>query len=381
MTKHVSYLVILFLTSTIFLSSCTQSPKLENGGGIKNAPQSTVNTPGQVETKSPEPEPVKTEEEDKPAPEAGQSPAPSIDLEKIKPNEAGKIMVVMFHNFVESYKSGDKAYTTTFDDFRKLLQTLYDKDYRLVSLSDYLNNNIEIQAGCIPIVFTFDDGTPGQFNLVEEDGKLAANKQSAVGIMEEFNKTHPDFGLKGVFYVNLGLGTFPGKGTVDERLKYLIDKGFEIGNHTLTHVNLKKVTTVEKILQEIGGNQKKMGELVPEYKMTSFSLPFGAPSKDLQEYVAKGEFEGVSYQHLAIMEVGWDPAPSPVSKKFNPLSTHRVRSSGIEPVDADLAWWLGKLSRAEQYVSDGDPNTVTLPIAKEESIDKSRLGEKKLITY
>ena len=46
------------------------------------------------------------------------------------------------------------------------------------------------------MVFTFDDGTSGQFNLVEENGELVANKKSAVGIIEEFNKTHPDFGVK-----------------------------------------------------------------------------------------------------------------------------------------------------------------------------------------
>jgi len=53
-------------------------------------------------------------------------------------------------------------------------------------MSDYLNNNISVPAGCIPIIFTFDDGTSGQFNLVEENGTLKVNKKSAVGIMEEF---------------------------------------------------------------------------------------------------------------------------------------------------------------------------------------------------
>lgn len=306
---------------------------------------------------------------------------PQIDLEKVKPNEAGKIMVVMFHNFVEAYKSGDKEYTTTFNEFRKLLQILYDGGYSLISVSDLLNNNISVPAGRIPMVFTFDDGTPGQFNLVEENGKLAANRQSAVGIMEEFNKAHPDFGLKGTFYVNLGLGTFEGKGTLSERLKYLIDRGFEIGNHTLTHVMLSKVKDAGKIQQEIGGNQKKMYELIPDYKMISFSLPYGLPSKELQGYVVKGEYEGVKYENLTIMEVGWDPSVSPISKKFTPLSVHRVRASGIVPVDADLAWWLKNMSRSEQYVSDGNPDTVTVPKAKEQDVDPAKLNGKRLIVY
>src|SRR5690606_20232884 len=131
--------------------------------------------------------------------------------------------------------SGDKEYTTTFDEFRSLLEELYERGYRLISLEDYLNNNISVPAGCIPIVFTFDDGSPGQFNLIEENGKLVVNPKSAVGIMEEFYREHPDFGLEGTFYVTLGGGTFNGAGTLEDRLKYLVDRGFEIGNHTLNH--------------------------------------------------------------------------------------------------------------------------------------------------
>jgi hypothetical protein len=134
---------------------------------------------------------------------AVQEMQPIIDYQTIKPNEAGKIMVVMFHNFVSEYKSGDKEYTTTFNAFDELLQLLYDMDYRLVNLNDMIRNNIDVPAGKIPMVFTFDDGTAGQFNLVETEDGLVANRLSAVGIMEEFNKTHPDFGLKGTFFVNL----------------------------------------------------------------------------------------------------------------------------------------------------------------------------------
>ncbi|MDP4180520.1 MAG: polysaccharide deacetylase family protein [Bacillota bacterium] len=310
--------------------------------------------------------------------------APKIDLTKVKPNEMGKIMVVMFHNFVESFtptKYDKGEYTTTFDSFKQLLGDLYDKGYRLISMNDYLNNNINVPAGCIPMVFTFDDGSAGQFNLVKSGDALVANSKSAVGIMEEFNKTHPDFGLKGTFFVNLGGETFNGEGALPERLKYLVDKGFDIGNHTLTHVHLNEIKSADKIEEEIGGNQKKMLELVPGYKFNTFSLPFGQPTKSLQGYVVKGSYQGVDYENQVIVEVGWDPTYSPISKSFNPLSTHRVRASGIKPVDADLAWWLKNLSKADQYVSDGNPNTISVPKSKEDGIDKNKLKDKKVITY
>ena len=313
---------------------------------------------------------------------AEQSTPQPIDLNVVKPNEAGRIMVVMFHNFIEKYEKGDKLYTTTFDEFEELLETLYSSDYRLISLNDYLSRDINIPAGCIPMVFTFDDGTSGQFSLVEENGVLKVNPRSAAGIIEEFNETHPDFGVNGTFFVNLGNNTFTGAGTLEQRLDYLVKRGFEIGNHTYSHINLKTEGKNADIIQkEIGENQKKMYELIPGYSFTAFSLPYGAPSKELVQYVIKGEFEGTAYDNRAIMEVGWDPAQSPFSIKFEPFSTHRVRSSGIEPVDQDLAWWLENMKRSNEFVSDGDPNTVTVPQDYAGLVDKDSLGSRKLVVY
>ncbi len=169
---------------------------------------------------------------------------------------------IIFH--FEYLRINSTIYTTTFDAFGKLLDKLYISGYRLISLNDYLNGNIDTPAGCIPIIFTFDDGTAGQFNLIEENGALTVNPHSSVGVLEEFNRTHPDSGAKGTFFVNFGDQTFSGAGTVAQRLEYLIGKGFELGNHTFTHINLKETKSAEKIQEETGGNQKKMVELIPD---------------------------------------------------------------------------------------------------------------------
>ncbi len=370
MKKIVSFSLTLAISFSLVLSGCGKIKDPENGASV--SPSNNISaSPGDVNTAQPS--------------AAAPTPVPSIDVSKVKPNEVGKVMVVMFHNFVTSFtptKYDKGEYTTTFDAFRKLLPELYEKGYRLVNLNDYNSNNIDVPAGCIPMVFTFDDGTAGQFNLVKEGDKLVANKDSAVGIMEEFNKTHPDFGLKGTFYINFGSDTFAGEGTITDRLKYLVDKGFEIGNHTYNHVNLSSLKSIEKVQEEIGSNQKKISELIPGYTMTSISLPYGGlPPKEIKSYVQKGEYQGVKYENLVALEVGWDPWFSPVSKNYNPLTTHRVRASGITPADADLAWWLKQLTRSEQYISDGNPDTVTVPKDKEEAVDKSKLNNKQLIVY
>lgn len=313
------------------------------------------------------------------------------DLVKYQPNESGKIIVAMFHNFIETYDSNQKMstntkrYTNTLDAFEDLLQTLYDKGYRLINMNDYLQNNIQIAAGYIPMVFTFDDGTAGQFNLVEENGELVANKRCAVGVMEAFHKKHPDFGLKGTFYVNLGDSVFPGKGTVEERLQYLIQAGFEIGNHTLNHIDLKADgKTKEKVEEQVGGNQKKIAELIPGYKMTSLALPLGNTTQDetLRKSVAKGTYQGTEYENSAIMLVGWDPALPPNRIGYNPLKTPRVRVTGLLNEDGDLDWWLGgKIQLNQQYISDGNPETITVPESKKNLIDTTSLGKKTLRIY
>jgi peptidoglycan/xylan/chitin deacetylase (PgdA/CDA1 family) len=306
------------------------------------------------------------------------------EIEEIRPNENGRIMVVMFHNFVEEFKpttyyQGD--YTTTFLEFEKLLENLYEKDYRLISMEDFLNHNIRVEAGKIPMIFTFDDATAGQFHLIKKDDELIVNPKTAVGIMEKFHEKYPDFGAKGVFYVNLANPTFLGAGTLKERLEHLVDKGYEIGNHTKSHINLTTVKDPEIVRSEVGGNQKLMEEIIPGYTLKTFSLPFGAPAGDLISHVIRGEYEGISYENLAIMEVGWQPTHSPINKNLNRMSVNRVRASGINPVQADLGWWLNNLSRGEQYISDGNPYTITVPESKMSSVDLEKIGEKKLITY
>ncbi len=385
MRKLCSVLLVLTFMVTVF-TGCSNNNLYTNKTTVENSASTQTQAPEQAgqseQTQSSDSSPAAETENSQAAPATDTKGIDVIDYTKVKPNESGQIMVVMFHNFVESYPNGNNEYTTTFDEFEKLLPELYEKKYRLISLTDMLNNNINVPAGCIPIVFTFDDGTSGQFNMIEKDGKLAVNPRSAVGIMEEFYKKHPDFGLQGTFYVNLGVKTFQGSGNMTDRMNYLIEKGFEIGNHTKTHVSLPQVKTVQKMLEEVGGNQVLMNEIVPGYAFNSFSLPFGNASKDLKEYVIKGNYQGVDYKHSAVVLVGANPAPSPVSPKFDPLALPRVRSTGQKKVECDLAWWLDTLGRgSSQYVSDGNTDTVTVPKDKQKNVDMSRLNGKQLITY
>ena len=66
-----------------------------------------------------------------------------IDLKEIKANEVGQIMILEWHVIGE--KEG--RWARTYENFRKDLETLYERGYRLISLRDVLNNNISTEAG------------------------------------------------------------------------------------------------------------------------------------------------------------------------------------------------------------------------------------------
>ena len=39
-------------------------------------------------------------------------------------------------------------------------------------MKDYIEGNINTPPGTTPVVITFDDGTRGQFNILDEDGEF-----------------------------------------------------------------------------------------------------------------------------------------------------------------------------------------------------------------
>lgn len=342
----------------------------DNSGESNNA---TVN-PEPAEGEETAEQDEKTEEKHEP-----------VDYSVIKPNEIGEIPIVMFHNFIEDLNSTtDNDYTTSFSEFEKLLETLYNEGYRLISMRDFIDNNIDVPAGKKPMVFTFDDGTSGQFNLIEENGKLVVNPKSAVGVMIKFNEEHPDFGLKGIFYLNMDKGdkTFEGAGTLRERIETLLSYGFEVGNHTWDHFDFTTAKSREQINETLGKNEKAVREVIDGISFYSLALPYGSrPAEDLRNALVSGSYEGVQYKNETILAVGAQPAKPTIHVDYDPTYVGRIRAQGKVQAPYDLTFWLPKMTNDRMYVSDGDPDTVVVPKGSEDKVKADRLNGKKLITY
>ena len=273
-----------------------------------------------------------------------------------RPNELGRVMILEYHKI--DYP--EERWTRTPENFRRDLQRLYAGGYRLVGLNDLLDGRIAIPAGTTPVVLTFDDSSPGQFRYLGDNGTLRIDPKSAVGILEAFNREHPDFGLAATFFVLPGASRpnrlFDQPEYEGRKLQYLASRGFEIGNHTLWHANLGKYDE-RTVRTQIAEAQQWIQRHVPDYRIRTLALPHGVYPKDVQ-WALQGTAKGVSYRNDAILMVAGGAAPSPFARTFDP-----VRLPRIQAVQRDLDQWFTYFERNpdERFVSDGDPAVITIP--------------------
>ena len=375
MKKHLSKVLTLILLGTL-LSGCAKSEDVVN---IEDDTNLEEEKNGQAEEKNDD---LKEEEKDNDEKDAdvedNKDPIELIDL-SLKPNETGEVMVLMYHNIGEE----EGTWTRTPDNFKKDLKNLYDRGYRAISLRDYANNNINVEAGFTPVVFTFDDGNQNNFNIIEEEGEKIIDPNSAVGIMEEFKASYPDFNMTATFFIN-GKRPFRQDELIEYKLNWLVDNGYDVGNHTIGHNDMSQVNDPAKIQEYIGLEAQFLESFLQDYKIDTYALSYGGrPDKDLYQYLAEGEHDGHSYKNVAILNVGWDPNVSPVDNKFNPHAIHRVRASETNVDGVGMYDWMDHFDKGNRlrYISDGDEEIITVPKKYEEKIDDEKIGDKILYIY
>ena len=142
-----------------------------------------------------------------------------IDKDKLASdgiNELGKVPIMMYHGIREKTSNStgtvggnvDKdGYNRTPEAFRKDLESYYEKGYRMIRLDDYINGKVDVEYGKSPIILTFDDGNEDNIKVtgLDDNGNIIIDKNSAVGILEEFKKKHPDANVTATFFVNGGI--------------------------------------------------------------------------------------------------------------------------------------------------------------------------------
>ncbi|MBM4441555.1 MAG: polysaccharide deacetylase family protein [Candidatus Rokubacteria bacterium] len=279
-----------------------------------------------------------------------------VHAQGLPPNELGRVMILEYHKI--DYP--EERWTRTPENFRRDLETLYARGYRLQGLTAMLDGRITVPAGTTPIILTFDDSSPGQFRYIAKNGALEIDPKSGVGILEQFIKEKPDFGRAATFYVLPGASRpnklFDQPEHEGRKLQFLVKQGYEIGNHTLWHANLGKYDE-QTVRNQVAEAQVWVQRHVPDYKLRTLALPLGVYPKNLA-WVQEGTAKGTTYKNEAVLMVAGGAAPSPFSKSFDPMRVPRIQA-----VEKDLSYWLKHFDRnpSDRFVSDGDPSTLTIP--------------------
>ncbi len=282
--------------------------------------------------------------------------APAPGAEPLPPNELGRVMILEYHKI----DTPEERWTRTPANFRRDLERLWERGYRLVALGDLLDGKIALPKGTTPVVLTFDDSSPGQFRYIERNGEWVIDPDSAVGILEAFERAHPDFGRAATFYVLPGADPpnrlFNQPALAGRKLAHLASRGYEIGNHTLWHANLARYD--EKVVRkQLLTAQEWIQRHVPGYTPRTLALPMGAYPRDLR-WAVQGGSNGRGYRHDAILMVAGGAAPSPYSRALDPYRLPRIQA-----LEREISGWLAHFERNphERFVSDGDPATITVP--------------------
>jgi hypothetical protein len=301
------------------------------------------------------------------APAATADEGPRTEL---PPNEIGRIPVVEYHLI----GAEEARWTRTPENFRKDLELLYERGYRPISLRDLAAKRIDLPAGTSPVVFTFDDASPGQFGYIEENGELRIDPRSAVGIWLDFAKDHPGWENKAVFCMlsgaEAGRSFFGNKGIEGQKtewrhrkVQFLAEQGFELCNHTLWHATLSRYDDAT-VQEQIARLQLAVDSAVPGYQIRSFALPLGEWPKN-RELARRGSWTDpktgrtTTYEHDVVLLVAGGPTRSPHDAEYDGQRVMRVQVWGDELVKT-----LDRLdSERTRYVSDGDAARVTRPTA------------------
>lgn len=303
-------------------------------------------------------------------------------------NELGKVPIMMYHGIREKTANStgtiggnvDKdGYNRTPSAFREDLEFYYEKGYRMIRLKDYIDGNIDVEYGKSPIVLTFDDGNEDNIRVtgLDDNGDIIIDPDSAVGIMEAFKKKHPDSGVTATFFVTGGI--FNQSEYNDKILKFLIENGYDVGNHTKTHLDIKK-SSASRVQEEIVYVYDELEKVIPNKYVKIVALPYGSPyskSHENYQYVLSSTYNGKTYETEAALRVGWEPEVSPFDKEFDKTFLKRCRAYDHNGTEFDIKMVFNMLD-SSRYISDGNKDTIVI---SSKNSDRLSENDKKVITY
>ncbi|WP_188194995.1 polysaccharide deacetylase family protein [Nonomuraea sp. SYSU D8015] len=275
---------------------------------------------------------------------------------QVRANELGRVPILMYHRIVRKRMA---SLDRTPDQLRAELEKLAKKGYVPITAREFAIGDIRVPAGKFPVVLTFDDGHHSHFAL-DASGNPAPD--TAVAVIQEVAARHPGFRPVATFWINKEPFGLRDEASQAAAVRWLVDHGYEVANHTWGHPNLRalKKKKVREQIVRLERLLKKLG--VPPSR--TMALPYGAMPHG-KKVARRGSWDGTRYDFAGVFLAGAEPSLSPYAKKFDPGAIQRIQSNGKK--GECRKWcsqhWLEWLDKhpGERYVSDGDPDRISIP--------------------
>ena len=273
---------------------------------------------------------------------------------------------VFFHTLImdtakafdgDSMQNGYNQMMTTRDEFLKILQSMYDRGYVLVSIHDVArevtdeNGNVSFVPGDImlpegkkPFVMSQDDvcyyeymegdgfasrlvigedGKPTcQMDL--EDGTTVTGSYDLIPLLEDFIQEHPDFSYRGAraiiaftgyngvmgyrtdsSYEGVNPNIEEDRETVRQLAQCLRDNGWELASHSWGHRDLGSIS-YEEFVTDTDKWEQEVESLIGPTDIILY--PFGAEIGDWHPYTMENERFAYLHGRASATSATWTPA-------------------------------------------------------------------------
>ena len=310
-------------------------------------------------------------------------------------NELNSVPILMYHriygmkNSETSYTGGnvDKdGYNRTSEAFEADLRSFYEQGYRMMRLTDFVDGYIDVPFGYSPLILTFDDGIRDVvLEGWNDDGTPKFDPTCAIGILEKIKTEYPDYNVTATFFVNDTL--FENGEENDKKvMNWMVDNGYDIGNHTRDHAKLGGCSA-EEIEKQVGYMYKKLDSIIPGQYVNIVALPYGSPESmgpEHPEYekIFAGTYDGFEYTTKASLLCAWTRSYSPFVRDYEYRRIRRIRGYDNGGEYWDIEDNFKQLNNGKRYISDGEPDTIVFPSSDNSSGDwlKNTFGHQ-VITY
>ncbi len=192
------------------------------------------------------------------------------------------IKVLMYHRVVGDDVHPDQySWNVTVSQLRRQLELLGKWGYTCINFEDYaLAKQGILSLPKKPVIMTFDDGYDEVY-------------RNALPVMKEFGARATAFVLgdrsikSNTWDVQNG---FEGAGLMDEdQILELRDAGFEIGSHSMTHLDLTSIPE-QNTWRELAESKDILENLI-NAPVISFAYPFGAANIRIERLVQKAGYD------------------------------------------------------------------------------------------